>query len=235
MVQKDQHLGIYEYLVETDGASITKRNEIRVPYEGKIEILLNAGMISHSEKEPLGQIEEVCSHSVQLHGLCALCGKDLTIAHYVGSDTHRATINLTHDSRGVKISHKEATRIEKDNSERLLKSKKLSLLLDLDQTVVHATVDETIKEWHQNQDNLDFPELKDVYSFTLNDSPIIYYIRLRPGTQEFLSTLYEKYEMHIYTMGTRNYAHAVAKVLDPDRKYFKDRILSRDDSGSISF
>lgn len=44
--------------------------------------------------------------------------------------------------------------------------------------------------------------------------------------------MHDKFEMHIYTMGTRNYAFAVAAILDPDRKYFMDRILSRDDSGS---
>ena len=44
--------------------------------------------------------------------------------------------------------------------------------------------------------------------------------------------MHEKYEMHIYTMGTRLYAHKVASILDPDNKYFKDRILSRDESGS---
>jgi RNA polymerase II subunit A-like phosphatase len=49
---------------------------------------------------------------------------------------------------------------------------------------------------------------------------------------EFLEYVHEKYEMHIYTMGTRNYAHSVAQVLDPEKKYFQDRILSRDDSGS---
>jgi RNA polymerase II subunit A-like phosphatase len=35
-------------------------------------------------------------------------------------------------------------------------------------------------------------------------------------------------------MGTRSYAHAVANVLDPTRKFFSDRILSRDDSGSLN-
>ena len=33
-------------------------------------------------------------------------------------------------------------------------------------------------------------------------------------------------------MGTRNYAEAVAKIIDPDRKLFQNRILSRDESGS---
>lgn len=43
-----------------------------------------------------------------------------------------------------------------------------------------------------------------------------------------------KYEMHIYTMATRNYALAIAKIIDPDGKYFGDRILSRDESGSLT-
>jgi RNA polymerase II subunit A C-terminal domain phosphatase len=81
-------------------------------------------------------------------------------ADYVGSDTQRVSINLVHDSKGVMISHKEATRIEAQTAERLLKQKKLSLLLDLDQTVVHATVDTSIGEWLENQDNPNYPKLK---------------------------------------------------------------------------
>jgi RNA polymerase II subunit A-like phosphatase len=35
-------------------------------------------------------------------------------------------------------------------------------------------------------------------------------------------------------MATRAYAREVAKIIDPDHKYFGDRIVSRDESGSIS-
>jgi RNA polymerase II subunit A-like phosphatase len=44
----------------------------------------------------------------------------------------------------------------------------------------------------------------------------------------------EFYEMHVYTMGTRTYANAICKVIDPGGKIFGDRILSRDESGSKS-
>jgi RNA polymerase II subunit A-like phosphatase len=117
-------------------------------------------------------------------------------------------------------------------AKRLLEERKLSLLLDLDQTVVHATVDQTVGQWLENPDNPEFPALKDVHHFMLDNHPPVYYIKLRPGTVEFLEELHDRFEMHIYTMGTRSYAHAVANVIDPDKKYFKDRILSRDDSGS---
>jgi RNA polymerase II subunit A-like phosphatase len=40
------------------------------------------------------------------------------------------------------------------------------------------------------------------------------------------------YEMHVYTMGTRSYADAIVKAVDPEGKYFGGRILSRDESGS---
>lgn len=41
----------------------------------------------------------------------------------------------------------EAQRIEEETAEHLLKSRKLSLIVDLDQTIVHATVDPTVGEW----------------------------------------------------------------------------------------
>lgn len=40
--------------------------------------------------------------------------------------------------------------------------------------------------------------------------------------------------MHVYTMGTRTYADAICRVIDPEGKTFGDRILSRDESGSKS-
>jgi RNA polymerase II subunit A-like phosphatase len=40
------------------------------------------------------------------------------------------------------------------------------------------------------------------------------------------------YEMHVYTAGSRSYANAVCKGIDPKGKYFSERILSRDESGS---
>ncbi len=45
------------------------------------------------------------------------------------------------------MSFEEAQRIERETAEHLLKSRKLSLIVDLDQTIVHATVDPTVGEW----------------------------------------------------------------------------------------
>ena len=44
----------------------------------------------------------------------------------------------------------------------------------------------------------------------------------------------ELYEMHVYTMGTRSYANAICKSLDPSGKWFGERVLTRNESGSTS-
>lgn len=54
---------------------------------------------------------------------------------------------MTHSAFGPTVSLEEAQRIERETAEHLLKSRKLSLIVDLDQTIVHATVDPTVGEW----------------------------------------------------------------------------------------
>ena len=54
---------------------------------------------------------------------------------------------MTHSAFGPTVSLEEAQRIERETAERLLKARKLSLIVDLDQTIVHATVDPTVGEW----------------------------------------------------------------------------------------
>ena len=67
---------------------------------------------------------------------------------YLGfSDASRASIQMTHSAFGPTVSLEEAQRIERETAEHLLKSRKLSLIVDLDQTIVHATVDPTVGEW----------------------------------------------------------------------------------------
>lgn len=38
------------------------------------------------------------------------------------------------------------------------------------------------------------------------------------------------YELHIFTMGSRMYAHTIARMLDPSGVLFAERIRSRDES-----
>lgn len=54
---------------------------------------------------------------------------------------------MTHDAHGPTVSMEEAHRYDQDTSRRLLTEQRLSLIVDLDQTIVHATVDPTVGEW----------------------------------------------------------------------------------------
>lgn len=118
-----------------------------------------------AKEKPVVVVIEPCKHGMQLGGLCVLCGKDMTkyvisilsllltnnmlcSSDYTGfSDASRASIQMTHSAFGPTVSLEEAQRIERETAERLLKSRKLSLIVDLDQTIVHATVDPTVGEW----------------------------------------------------------------------------------------
>lgn len=144
-----------------------------------------------------------------------------------------------HDNTALLVSQAEASKSDEDEKRRLLSSRKLSLVVDLDQTVIHATVDPTVAEWQSDTSNPNYDAVKDVQAFQLvDDGPgargCWYYIKLRPGLKGFLETISKYYELHIYTMGTRAYAKNIAKIVDPERKIFAHRILSRDESGSLT-
>ena len=67
---------------------------------------------------------------------------------YTGfSNEARASIQMTHSANGPKVSLEEAQRIERETAEHLFTCHKLSLIVDLDQTIVHATVDPTVGDW----------------------------------------------------------------------------------------
>jgi len=213
------------------------------PVEGHVKLWkIKEGMIIDGDMEFI-DIEEACPHSIQYAGLCGMCGKDMTETSWASAsnDTERAKINMIHDQNFLTVSEGEASRAEQELQRRLLKHKKLSLVVDLDQTIIHACIEPTVGEWQRDPKSPNYEAVKDVKSFQLNDdgprglaSGCWYYIKMRPGLSEFLSKISEMYELHVYTMGTRAYALNIAKIVDPDRKLFGDRIISRDENGNMT-
>jgi RNA polymerase II subunit A-like phosphatase len=145
---------------------------------------------------------------------------------------------MNHSNTNLKISGDEATRLYEVSTRRLLANKKLTLVVDLDMTIIHATVDPTVADWQKDETNPNHKAVKDVQVFQLMDEGpgsrvCSYYIKMRPGLKDFLEDISQKYELHVYTMGTRSYAQNVCKIVDPDEKIFGDRILSRDENGNL--
>lgn len=178
------------------------------------------------------------------------CDANLPRRDYTGDVSTQPNISMSHDNFDVKVTYdvlsaltnqapnagQEAARIERQTLKRLLTSRKLSLIVDLDQTLIHATVDPTVGEWMRDTSNANYSAVKHVQAFQLEEGghlgPCWYFVKVRPGLSEFLEEISKMYELHVYTMGTRAYADAVAKIVDPHKKYFGDRVLSRDESGS---
>lgn len=50
--------------------------------------------------------------------------------------------------------------------------------------------------------------------------------KLRPGVRSFLEQAHQDFELHVYTMGDKLYARAMAQILDPDGRLFSGRIIS---------
>lgn len=157
---------------------------------------------------------ESCSHPTIMNDMCAECGADLR----KNDDVSTASVPMIHSIPDLKVSEELALKLGRADNERLLKDRKLALLVDLDQTLIHTT-----------NDNIP-PNIKDVHHFQLYgpNSPW-YHTRLRPGTKKFLKNIHDFYELHICTFGARNYAHMIATFLDADQNIFSNRILSRDE------
>ncbi|XP_037821914.1 RNA polymerase II subunit A C-terminal domain phosphatase [Lucilia sericata] len=164
---------------------------------------------------PLLELSE-CIHTTVIKDMCADCGADLR--QNENGNTSEASVPMVHSIPDLKVTQKLAQKLGHDDTRRLLQDRKLVLLVDLDQTVIHTTND--------NVPN----NIKGIYHFQLyGPTSPWYHTRLRPGTPEFLERMSQYYELHICTFGARNYAHMIAQLLDPEGKFFSHRILSRDE------
>ncbi|KAA8893966.1 hypothetical protein FN846DRAFT_787193 [Sphaerosporella brunnea] len=230
-----------EYGVEKQVEKVLS-SQFDAPISGKIaQWLVKEGTVVKDNSVPIIEIEEPCTHEVQFAGLCTVCGEDMTLTDYNSyfSNSDRATIQLAHDNTGLKVSEDEARKLENDAKRRLLRERKLSLVVDLDQTIIHATVDPTVGEWKDDPFCVNHESVKDVAAFKLDEDVsggrgTWYYVKMRPGLKEFLQHISKLFELHIYTMGTRAYALSVKKIVDPDGSLFGERVLSRDESGSMT-
>lgn len=140
--------------------------------------------------------------------MCADCGADLEQEMSIvqtQNSVPEAKIAIVHSIPELKVSSNEAQNLGREDEKRLLKQRRLVLLVDLDQTLIHTT-------------NENVPaNMRDVLHFQLSNhrSAPWYHTRIRPGTQEFLKKISSLYELHIVTFGARMYAHTIAEFLDP--------------------
>lgn len=113
----------------------------------------------------------------------------------------------------------------------LLRARKLILVLDLDHTLLNST---GLRELSPIElDNGFTPRTGDDPSkglFRLDSHSLHMLTKLRPFVRRFLQEASAMFEMYVYTLGERDYAREIAKLLDPDGVYFGARIISSAES-----
>uniref|UniRef100_A0A9J8AY06 RNA polymerase II subunit A C-terminal domain phosphatase n=1 Tax=Cyprinus carpio carpio TaxID=630221 RepID=A0A9J8AY06_CYPCA len=169
----------------------------------------------------IAKVEE-CSHPVVMKGLCAECGQDLTQLQSKNGKQQvpvsTATVSMVHSVPELMVSSEQAEQLGREDQQRLHRNRKLVLMVDLDQTLIHTT------EQHcQHMSN------KGIFHFQLGRGEPMLHTRLRPHCKDFLEKIAKLYELHVFTFGSRLYAHTIAGFLDPEKKLFSHRIMSRDE------
>eukprot|EP01130_Rhizamoeba_saxonica_P006905 TRINITY_DN276_c0_g1_i2.p1 TRINITY_DN276_c0_g1~~TRINITY_DN276_c0_g1_i2.p1 ORF type:complete len:289 (-),score=70.01 TRINITY_DN276_c0_g1_i2:73-939(-) len=81
-------------------------------------------------------------------------------------------------------------------------SGKITLVLDLDETLVHCDV--------ESPEGADFS-----FDLTEDDGSYVVYCRKRPGVDAFLEKVAEIFELVVFTASTQEYADQILDVLDP--------------------
>lgn len=93
---------------------------------------------------------------------------------------------------------------------------KKTLIFDLDETLIHSS---------------DFPPHSLVEAFKSGDPP--FYVFKRPGLDDFLKKISQKFDLFIFTFGEKNYANPIIDVilpsLDEQHRLFRDSCVIEND------
>ncbi|XP_021764802.1 RNA polymerase II C-terminal domain phosphatase-like 4 [Chenopodium quinoa] len=172
----------------------------------------------------LQQCATMCSHPVLIRNTCTKCGEEIngTIS----------TIPLWYIYPDLNLSFKEINCIRDTNLQRLLSRRKLHLVLDLDHTLVH-----TRKTYKLSPEDRNFVRTRRYgidYNLPGKLGTLFQagggWTKLRPYVRDFLREASTMFDMTIHTLGCKFYAWSMAKLLDPNGRYFENwRVISRDD------
>lgn len=121
-----------------------------------------------------------------------------------------------------------AQELRKQEAQRLLAQKKLSLVFDLDHTLLNSSrvIDVAAEDVPQLEEILDRERDEERKSlFYLEHMHT--WTKLRPFCYQMLEEASKLFDMHVYTMGERAYALEMVKLLDPDGSLFGDHVVSK--------
>ncbi|CAA7015581.1 unnamed protein product [Microthlaspi erraticum] len=166
-----------------------------------------------------------CGHRCVSYGVCMLCESTVDKSQGREFDFILPGLQLSHEA--VASTKRLVTQFhcQKNNN------KKLHLVLDLDHTLLHtAGVSCLSIEEKYLIEEARSKAREDLWSMEGDDSIDPYLLKLRPFLRKFLEEADKMFVMYVYTMGTREYAEALLEIIDPEGNYFRDRVITRDES-----
>lgn len=130
------------------------------------------------------------------------------------------------DGFTLKLSDGYAHMMDAARAARLRSVRRLTLVLDLDHTLIHAI------EVHDGVGRAGVDSIcathDEVHVFT--EGSATFAVKLRPRVRDFLRSCAALFELQVDTAATRAYARRVCDILDPTGELFGDRIVSRCDT-----
>ena len=177
------------------------------------------GWIEKYDENDKTLILQKCKHEMFYGNLCVKCEYKKTEQDEKFIKSYGFTKNNFY------LSKEKAESLEKAQVEDYLTAKKLILLLDLDNTILHCCsvpiTSEQIKYLDQTYNSY-IAKIPIKNSFNRNKyEPIL--IKFRPYLRTFLKNLKNKFEVFVYTQATEEYATGIIQYIN---KNFQEDILS---------
>ncbi|KAJ4815723.1 C-terminal domain phosphatase-like 4 [Rhynchospora pubera] len=189
--------------------------ELKVSDDGNIKKCNNqfAGTQSNTEASVRPKI---------FHGTCVSYGQNVedTIGYVSCKQFYENMLSGTIDTTGL-------LRLYLDEWMKTINKPKL--VLDLDHTLMNSTQDLSRDEMHLLNAVSTTKDAGLLHKIRLEDCSML--VKLRPFVRQFLDEASKMFDLYVYTMGTRDYATQIVKLLDPENKYFisKSKVISRED------
>ena len=166
------------------------------------------GWILKYDSDDKKLILESCPHDTFYVNLCLKCGFKKT------EEYENQTKSYGFLATDFSYSLKRAESLEKSVVNNYLNNEKLILFLDLDNTIIHTSPIKIVED--------EINKLHETYKEYFAKVPIknefkgkgIILVKFRPFLKTFLKNIKNKYEIYIYTQGTKEYATGIIQYVN---------------------
>lgn len=103
-----------------------------------------------------------------------------------------------------------------NNPQILGNQEKFHIILDINNTLLQVNSENTVKLLRK-------PVEADLLKIIIRNDPCV--LAQRQGLNEFLELLIQFSELYVYTNSNPEYTSEIIKIIDPNQKYFKNRVF----------